>query len=69
MIIRGKRPIPPFKLIKSNPPRHYCTPKKTHRLSIPTGRWSDIAGYIAEFSARNNFKPSHFIVQKELVLA
>lgn len=68
-IIRGKRPIPLFKLIKANPPGRYRTPKVPCRLSIPAGRWSDAAAYIAAFSSINNLTHSTFIVGKELVTA
>lgn len=63
---RGKRPIPLFKLIKSNPPRRYCSPKARIILCIP--RLCPVKHYIAYFSGLNNLKPSHFIVQNELVI-
>lgn len=68
-IIRGKRPIPLFRLIKANPPGRYRTKKIACRLSIPTGRFETVRDYIAAFTVRNNLQPSHFIVQNELVTA
>lgn len=68
--IRGKRPIPLFRLIKANPPGRYRTKKIACRLSIPNwGYCTSAAQYIAAFSDLNNLKPSHFIVQNELVTA
>lgn len=69
MRIRGKRPIPLFKLIKANPPGRYCTPKVPCRLSIPTGRFDSVGKYIFSFSLRNNLLACPFIIKNTEVIA
>lgn len=69
MRIRGKRPIPLFKLIKANPPGRYRTKKAPCRLSIPTGRFDSAGEYIFSFSLRNNLLASPFIIKNTEVIA
>lgn len=67
MIIRGKRPIPLFKLKKSNPPSAYCTRKVKQKFRIP--RLAPVAEYLSHFSGLNNLKPSLFIINGREVIA
>lgn len=68
MTIRGKRPIPLFRLIKANPPGKYRTKKVPCRLNIPPFTGS-VVHYIDAFSKRNDLLPSEFTVYNWRVVA
>ena len=47
-----------IRLIRTNPPRRYCTKQQPVRLSIPYWAYCDsIAQYVAAFNLRNFLKP------------